>query len=390
MSFAAIEDLPILRATLCVPYVGPWFLDAAIEGEKALPERVTCTIGDLELSGTVDSKHDGTHGGRRVCRVVAGAGAWGRLLARKPYHNDAGVQALTVARDAAREVGEQLGTFEPARPRLGADFARDTCAASRVLEHVAGGVPWWVDFAGVSHVAARETAEADPQTYDVRDFEPLTRKLSLSVDDLSTLVIGTVYSKNLDAPQTAYEYRIEVTPEGLDVFAFCDEPDAHGRGLASTLVRLVRHVMSEKLFGTYRYRVLSMAGDGRVNLQAVRKVDGVPDLLPVESWMTGGVHVKFKRGAEVHVQFEGGDRRYPFLSGGAPRRGVGHVPEAIELAGGERDIACAGDTVTVVFPAIVPFTGTVGGAPATGTLNMAATRAVGSINPGKNRKAKAP
>ena len=95
---------------------------------------VTIEIGDLSLTGTITDS--GTFAEQRRARVVAGAGGWGTLVVAQHYHNDltddggGGVLAQTVADDAARLVGETIGTFVVTDARIGADYVRESGLAS--------------------------------------------------------------------------------------------------------------------------------------------------------------------------------------------------------------------------------------------------------------------
>lgn len=388
-AYVTVNGKPAHWGLLFAPYAGAWFLDVDIEGDEVLAGRVRAKFGTLELEGTIDPGFNGTHGIRRRCRVVGGAGKWGGAVAPFAYHNDAGVKARHVAEDAARAVGETLGTFSPARERLGSDYVRRAGAASTVLEDCTG-VTWWVSYDGLTNVGAREDVTPSADAYAVLNYEPRTRKVMLSIDDLSKVGVGTILTEGLDEPQIVRDLEIEAKADGLVVTAWCGDVTRYGRGLPALFRQMVEKVTDDRLYGKYRYRVLAMASGGKANLQVVNPRPTVPDLLPVSQWSSPGIHAELTEGAEVLVEFIEGMRNDPIVTQGAPRDGVGHVPKALELAGGKRDAAAVGDTVTVVFPAVVPFTAVLGVTPITGTLNMVATKAVGIIDPGGNRRVKIP
>jgi len=388
-AYVTIDGEPASWAKLVAPYAGAWFVELAIESTKAFAGAVVVMFGTLRLVGTIDPAYNGTHGIRRLCRVVAGAGNWGGHVSALAYHNDAGVKAQSVAEDAARAVGETLADFLPAKARIGSDYVRRAGAASTVIEDCSGA-SWWVSYDGLTHVGTRADLTPDPKDYSVLNYEPRSRFVSLSIDDLSTIGVGTVLEVGLDEPQTIRDLEVEATGEGLRVSAWCGDATRYGRGLPAMFRRMVEKVLDDRLYGKHRYRVLGMASDGKVNLQVVHAGDGLPDLLPVDQWQAPGVHANLAAGAEVLVEFIGGMRNDPIVSGGAPKSGTGHIPDALELAGGTRDAAAVGDTVTVVFPAAVPFQATLGVTPLVGVLNMALTKAVGIIDPGGNRKVKIP
>lgn len=345
-AFAHVDGHTAVGLTVHVPGVGPWWADVTLEGAPELSGAVTIGIGELALEGTVDPNHSGTHGLQRRLRIIAGGGGWTTLLAARHYHNDARpnhVRARTVAEDAAREAGETLGDFAPATESLGPDYVRQAGPASRVLEDAIGGAPWWVDYDGRTNVGERAPADVEPGSYDVLEHIPDERVVVLAVDDPRAVGIGSVLTQRLDEPQTVRELVLEVTPESVRVRAWCGGVDGARGRLAGLLRGIVRHVMSEKLFGLWRYRVVRMVGpmedpDGeRVELQAVRQAAGLPNVLPVAMWPgLAGAHAKLEPGAEVLVEFVEGDRRYPIVTHFPGRTGVGYVPPRLVLSASQK------------------------------------------------------
>ncbi len=329
--YLTIGGQPAIRAHVHVPPVGPWFGDVDLELDQALSGRVALRINDREYSGTLDERRAGTSALQRRVRIVAGAGAWGGPLPARAYHNDARVRALLVAEDAARELGEVLGTFSPAADQVGIDYVRSAGAGARVLEDVIGSVPWWVDFAGVTQVGPRSSTAAVVGTYEVLEYDPRSRLVLLAVDDVAAVGIGSVLSDRLDEPQTVRELDIEVTAEGVRIRAWCGG-DALSRGrLASAFRGLVERVLADRLFGLWRYRVVNMSSD-RVELQAMTIAAGLPDLVPV-SMRPGvaGVHAELTPGAEVLVEFVEGSRTMPVITHFAGKDGVGWTPVNLTL-----------------------------------------------------------
>ena len=339
------------------------------------------SVAKLKLVGTVAQSFAGTFALATKIRIVGGANGWSKQLAAKLYHNDVGLQgnaqggvkALLVATDAAREAGETLGTFVPRVERVGRDFVRRAgLSAARTLEDVIDGPAWWVDYAGVTHAGPRAPVAAAASSYELLEFDPRTRMATLAVDDLTTVGIGTILSERLDAPQTIREFEIVVTEEKLRVVAWCGGHASSRGRLEATLEAIIRRVVDGKLFGKYRYRLATMAPDGRVNLQAVSKADGLPNLIPVS--MKPGVagwHAELVPGTEVLVEFVGGEPTDPIVTGFVSKGDPGHTPVSLSFGGGSAPVARVGDTVNVFFPPTVPFTGTVGGAPASGVMTIA-------------------
>lgn len=383
--FVAANGNPLTRLSVHVSNVGPWHADLEFEGAPELEGQVVIEVGSLKLSGTLHPAANGTFGLQRKGLVIAGAGGWGSEVGARHYHNDAGVKARTIAEDAARAVGETIGTLVPTSERVGVDYVRQAGPASRALEDAIGGAPWWVDYDGVTQVGPRPARALADTAYEVLAFDPRTRLATLAVDDPSSVQIGSVLSERLDAPLTVREVTIRVTPEELRVLAWCGGTEL-GHGVLSGLLRtIVQRAGDARLWGKYRYRVVQMASE-RVNLQSVRKAAGLPDVLPVSMWPgIAGAHAELTPGAEVLVEFLEGDRTLPIVVAFAGKGGPGFVPVSLTL-GGESGSGAAriGDNVEVLLPPAV-FSGTVNGTPATGFLTFPLNKTLGTITAGSSR-----
>lgn len=355
-------------ARLFVPPVGPWVLDADLDEAATLTGQVECRLGDLDLIGTVDERATSTFAAATRVRVVAGGNGWGRSLPPRGYHNDAGVKASQVAQDAAREVGEGIGTFTPTR-RLGNDFARAVGPASRALEEAAGGTPWWVDYLGVTQVQERPSQPVGE--VELLSFDASSRVAVLALTDTSAVLPGsTITDERIPGGATVREVHFELARGTLRARCWCGS-GARDR-LSSALEALVQQVVARSLRlggGPWRYRVVGMAPDGRVNLQAIST--GVPDVLPVPMRPgAAGVHAQLTPGTEVLVHFVEGDPGQPVITHFAGKGGDGWIPESLSLAAGLAPVARLGDTVQVFLPPVMPFSGTIGGNPATGVLTL--------------------
>lgn len=359
--FATLDGQLVASARVHVPGRGPWFADVDLLEAPTLPSgRVVLALGELALSGTVDARYAGAFGLQRRVRLVAGAGAWGVALPAKGYHNDAGLRAGTIAGDAAREAGELIGGFAPAAERVGADYVRQAGPASRALEDVIGGVPWWVDYDGTTQVGTRPAAAAAPGTFEVLEHDPRARLVTLATDDLRSVGIGSVLSDaRLEGPQTVRELELEVVAEAVRVKAWCGgEAGSRGR-LASAVEAIVERILARHLWGTWRYRVVQMSGapPNRVELQAMSRAAGLPDVIPA-SMAPGvsGAHARLTPGVEVLVEFVEGDRTRPVVTHFAGAGQGGFVPARLTLGADTTDpspdAARSGDSVSVTIPAL--------------------------------------
>ena len=321
----------VQSARVHVPHGGAWVADCVLDDVAAAVGAVTLTLGGLELRGTVEPENTGAFAlGQRV-RVVGGAGAWGRAVPAKGYHNDAGVKAAQVASDVAREVGETLDVSGYGATRVGPDFARVAGPASRVLEQL--GVPWWVDLAGVTHVGSRPAVEV-VAPYEVLDFDPSQRVATLGVDDASAVGIGAIVRDKLAAPLVVRDLEIDAGASSLRLTAWLADPDAelYGPRLVRALRALVRDALPRLAYlAPRRYRIVEQIGE-RLTLQAVRAAAGVPDLLMVPvSPGVAGTRAEHTPGAVCVVQFLDGDPSAPMVTHFEAADGNGWLPVGLTL-----------------------------------------------------------
>jgi hypothetical protein len=383
---ARLNDYQLTRVSLHVPQRGAWFALCDLGATPKVSGRVTLLFGGLTLSGTVVPSFAGDFGTQRRVTVVGGGGGWGAETRPRGYHNDAGVKARLIAEDVAREVGEQIGTFEPENDRVGVDYVRGgERTASVILEDVIGDRLWWLDDAGVTHVGVRPAApELTADDYQVIEFDPRARLALLAVSSPSVLRIGsTLTSSALPESQTVREYEVRADAAEMRVLAWCGG-DRRSAGRLSELWRRVSaRVVAAPLLGLYRYRVVRMAGDGRVDLQSVSHAAGVPDVATIPQWPgVPGIHATLSPGALVLVQFIEGDRTMPIVTHYTGQSGDGFVPVGIVI-GGATGLPAARQTDTVEVP-LPPgvFTGTIGGAPASGVITFPLMTTLGSITTG--------
>jgi len=313
--FFAVDGHRVQRLTTSVPPNGPWWADAVFDEAVELTGSATVSLGSLELHGTVDPRYSGSFGGARSARVVAGGGGWATDLPRKSYSDPAGVKALQIATDSAREAGETLGTFDPPSERVGTHFVRRAGRASWALERLLGDRPWWVDYAGVTHGGWRAEVEADGTGFSLLSYSPRSRIAVLSVDDPAALCVGSILTPaatdgRLAEALTIRELAFIVEKNTFRAEAWCGGGPSSDSRLGTALGAAVRALTDGELLGVYRYRVAIM-GDKSADLQAVSKARGLPDVLRVDQAQTGGTWVKFSPGQIVYVLFVAGDPADP-------------------------------------------------------------------------------
>lgn len=379
MSYASINGTPASNLHLTVGWNGPWFCDVDIEASTNVSGKVTLIIGDsLALVGTVDTSRDGVFGDTRSVRIVGGANGWARSLPPRDYANDAGVKVESIAQHLAMATGETFGTLAPTTPRVGVHYTRRSGSAANTLVDIIGDVQWWVDYAGVTQVGARPASTPDPRAYAVVDYDARSGRAVISPDDLGTISPGSQIRVSDQLTVVARDVEIVLSAGERHVIAWCG-PSTSGNRLAGMLKSIARSVADERIWGVYQYRVFRMSGD-RVELQAVSKTAGLPDMLPIDQWHGApGTHAILTPGAHVLVGFVEGDRSMPYIQSYVGKGGPGAAPVSLELGGPDGKAAArTGDMVRVTMP-VGTFDGTISGAPAVGTITWVDPYAYGEI-----------
>ncbi|MBN8609645.1 MAG: hypothetical protein J0L92_03625 [Deltaproteobacteria bacterium] len=332
LPWALLSGERITRGRVSVPGIGVWSAEIEMEGAPSISGSATLALGDLRLTGTIDESRSGSNAMVRRVVLVGGGGGWSKVLPARSYHSDAGVRASTVAQDAAREAGETLGTVRAGSDMLGSDYVRSRGPASVTIADIAAGVPWFVDFDGVTHVMAREEEQADVDAYEVLEVDPAERLVTLAVDDLTQVGVGSILTERLDAPLTIRAMEIEIEGGSWTVRAWCGAASTSASRLARALTRFVDRVRSDRLLGVWSYQVVRQNVDGRLEVQPVERSAGLPDIGPVSVWPgIAGASCEVAAGAQILVEFIDGDRRKPIVRGFAPKGGSGHIPSKLVL-----------------------------------------------------------
>lgn len=373
-AFATVNGQPVAKLSLHVPARGAWFVALSLEDDAgpAAGELVTLVIAGAVLRGRALPSFAGTFGLQRKMHIVGGNASWGSLIGGAKYHNDVGVKAESVARDAAAATGENIGTFQVDRSLVGVDFIRRAGEASRALDHVIGSSLWYVDYDGVTRVVptrAGTTAPAD--AYEVLEYDPKTHVAVLAVDDMR-IGVGSIISARLDLQETIQSFDLELDGSKLRMTANCGATLDATTQLEVLFTRIVERIAEKRLRGPFRYRVIATNSDGRVSLQAVSARAGVPDAVLVEQWGgMPGMKADLTPGAIVIVQFaDDGDPSLPMITGYRGQQDEASVAKHMSIAGGGQSLARQGDTCQGGGPGtVVTFTPVV---PAPGDPNMKA------------------
>jgi len=329
---ATLAGQRVSSAVIHVPPVGPWWADLVLEESPTLPAGpLDLVVAGITLRGTVEPDAAGVFVERLSLRFIGGANAWGNLIPARPYHNDSQIQAIQVAQDAASEAGETLGTFEPGSSTIGIDFVREAGPASRTLEAAIGGAQWWVNFDGTTQVGSRATSTPDSTTFEVLDFDPVSRLATIALDDLSALSIGSVLpaDQRLGETQTIRSLRFELDAETMRVLAWCGPIAGTRSREAAALERIVSAIVDRRMLVPREYRVMQMNGD-RVDLQSTAS-DTSPDLTAISFRGMAGIAARLVVGSLVIVQWIDGNPAKPMITHAIGKDGNGWAPTSLSF-----------------------------------------------------------
>ncbi len=375
-----LNGLPVERAVIHEPHQGPWFADIDLVTDPAPSGKATLKVGTTTFLGTIDPSASGDFGGRGRVRLVAGANGWNKLVRQRDYSSDVGVSAAAVASELASDAGETIGVYQPQRAKIGSHYAREAGPAGKALEEVIGSATWWVDRVGVTHVGARAaTALAPGAVTGIQGYNARQRELTLAVSDLGLVQVGqTVTSPLASDTLTISSLETRITPEAIKLTAWCGSEKRNE--VADLLSAIARRATETHLWGLYEYRVVDMVAD-RARLQATDPSVGLPDLNYIEQWPgLAGAHVTLAPSTIVLVQFVNGSPTRPVITHW--RDGRSETPLQVEI-GKIAPAAAArqGDPVESILPPAI-FSGTVGGAPATGVITFPLVKILGAITGG--------
>lgn len=333
--FATLNGLPCRTARLEVPWTGTWLADLELHEPVDLPKGLAeLKLGDTTFRGTCDPSRSGSWAGGMHVLMLGGAGAWGKTLGAKGYHNDGGVKRSLVALDAAKELGETLVVGSDVDGVAGADFSRETAPGARLLEQLFPGVAWWVGADGVTRVGTRTTRDVS-LAVQLLSVDPTAKSAEIALEegDVSALLPGcsVLDAERLGAtPFVIHDVTITVNASKVRALA------RGGSSRDAALLRVLRALGREEdsrrtFFGIYRYRVFQMSS-GRVQLQAFNPLAGLPDQIPLDMWPgLAGAKAELTPGAVVLVQFLEGDPGLPVVTHFSRSSDAGFAPAEIAI-----------------------------------------------------------
>ena len=216
MGYATLNGNRIVRGSITTPLYGAWSGDVLLAEPAAIPTPSLLAFGNLALTGT--AYRTGAFAGSQWARLVAGYGGWRKPLPARQYIRAQGINASTVLRDAAAEVGEQVVIAEDYV--IGQQYVRpgpssaDPAPACRVLRQL-GGDLWWIDGAGVTQVGPRPTLVI-VSPFTVVDWDAGLGKFQIATEDLASWLPGNTFSApTVPTTQTISSATLAVDDRGV-------------------------------------------------------------------------------------------------------------------------------------------------------------------------------
>lgn len=360
-----VNGAPVASLRWSAPWSGVWVAELEMQdGLPAAPNgKVAIASPDgLALVGTVDDEESGAFGEKRHLRVLGGGGGWRKTVRAQHYHSDVGLPLASIVSTTAAEAGEAATVLVPSV--VGTDFVRRAGPAAQIF--LDAGVDWWVGLDGVTRVGKRLPLPPPP-SLEIQDWNPAAGTMRFSASVLvepGTLLVDARFGRRVVRT-------VEAEISGASVKGtlwVAAEGSAAGSvsGLVDSLGALARAATGSDFSRLYEYRVIAMQGD-RVELQAIRKSDGVPDILPASVWAgASGYRASLRPASRVLVGFVGGDPKKPYVAAFEPPEADGWRPLLLEhdaigtVTIGERAFGvCLGALATALpvarAPAIVTF-----------------------------------
>lgn len=345
----------ITSAVVTIPAWGAWYADVSIDGQITITGAATIVLNDLTLVGTVLSGGPSVNG-RSQYRIVAGAGGWGKVIAKKSYSNDIGIKLSSILNDAASEAGETIDQTTIGAQTVGVQYTRPEAPAGRVLEQTVPGA-WYLGEDGITRLG-RRTPQALPA--NVTRTTPID--LARGVVELASESIAVILPGVVVDGMTAIDVVHEVSDKGgLRSTVYGSVANAStSRLLLAIRVMLDQLDPNRKFRAAWEYRVVTLAGN-RANLQAVLSSSGMPDLRRVYVRPSlAGSKSTLALGARVVVMFLNADPGRPIIVAEEDPDGAGFLPVAtsidaqtiVQLGAGALAVARSGDLAGGVWPVV--------------------------------------
>jgi hypothetical protein len=350
---------PVLDAEVTMQRVGTWHAEVTLDldEETAPTGLLVFQIDGIEFRGTVMPSRAGAHAGKTKVKVVGGAGGLQRDLEPRNYAGGV-TRVRTVVADILRDAGETLSPDSQAAvldaqiPAWQRAKGPGSVALSKLLDRQ--GATWRTLRDGTVWVGVDGWPEVVPSGV-VLDEDWATGSVTIAPNEPG-LVPGVICRGQ----------RVESVTHRVGRRGSTQELNANG--VRSAMDAFLKRIRSETEYA-YRYRckVDRQKASGRVDVTVTddrMKGRGVGDCnvrvgIPLAT-------LKILPGATCLVGWEDGDPARPYVTD----FDQGATATSVQVGDNARGAAFVGGTVKHIFPTIVPFTGTVAGAPAAGVLTI--------------------
>lgn len=355
MSDILLSGQPVYEAEIVMPIRGAWTASVHIEAEAIVDGLLELSYKSAKWSCSVIAS--GVYGGRRLVRLVGGAGGLGTTLAAKHYRE---ITLRTVLDDIMRASGEKLSSTV-----LGIVLDRD--------------LPTWTRSEGNAGTALGELAEKFGMTWRVLRDGTIWIGTETWPEVTGQFVITSEQPQNSRmtvAPETAFlvpgstfrtrrvtEVVYNVGDSEVRAQLLFESP-----GLADMLRNLVRSfTRNDRYRAAYFGSVATQHDDGTLDIKLETSLVPSPSNVPIRYGIPG-ISAKVKAGARVAVTYEDGDQRRPVATvwdlasveelNITAEKIITHSA-SVELGEGGRPIARHGDLARVMAatnPTTVPPT----------------------------------
>lgn len=188
--FCELAGQHVFDASIDIPWRGIWTADLTLPDavpDSAIGRKVTLTLAGLSLVGTVvrGAEFEGDY----RARMVGGAAGWRRTIRPQAYQSAAGLRLGPIAKDAAREAGEEIVVTDDRV--VGTFFIRAKDVASRVLDRLYPN--WWVDVQGRAQLSARATPNI-ATAFDLVAFDAARKRYEVATDFPESFAPGAKFT----------------------------------------------------------------------------------------------------------------------------------------------------------------------------------------------------
>ena len=311
----SVNGIPVISATLHLPRYGQWVCRAQLDdpGDGSFGQLLAEGVATLSMDtrvfavsdsvvGRIDPSQSQTFGLMGSCVFTAGRGV--RLsheIQERAYHDESGVTVATVLDDIIKDTQHTLAGTVTTRLQ-NKHFLRERGPTSRALTALLGK-RWNFDLAGN---LLPQLSNTDFPQFDLVSYDAVNQRCTLALNNLKD-------PRGCKIPELGKV--VEACAITIDKVGIRAECELGELSLTNVIESIVEAVIARKVLAPEYYRVHSMSGGGRVNLQPFESSAGLPDLINVPMYAgVAGASVELNAGQTVLVQWVGNDRTKPIIT----------------------------------------------------------------------------